>query len=125
MQGPSGDQAMNTTLTLLTTELMQRYYAGAFWRDDTIYSLVRAHAARTPEKYALRDRLRRITYGTLVESADRLAGDLAHHRRPAGQRVAGGLPSRIEGVVALLACSRNRYVCCPSLHRDHTAGEIV
>jgi acyl-CoA synthetase len=34
------------------------------------------------------------------------------------------LPSRIENVVALLACSRNGYVCCPSLHRDHTAGEI-
>jgi acyl-CoA synthetase len=27
--------------------------------------------------------------------------------------------------VALLACSRNGYVCCPSLHRDHTVGEIL
>jgi hypothetical protein len=26
---------------------------------------------------------------------------------------------------ALLACSRNGYVCCPSLHRDHTVGEVV
>ena len=42
-----------------------------------------------------------------------------------GQRVAVWLPSRIESVVALLACSRNGYVCCPSLHRDHTVGEIV
>ncbi len=35
------------------------------------------------------------------------------------------LPSRIESVIALLACSRNGYVCCPSLHRDHTIGEVV
>ncbi|HZU91065.1 MAG TPA: class I adenylate-forming enzyme family protein, partial [Stellaceae bacterium] len=27
--------------------------------------------------------------------------------------------------IALLACSRNGYVCCPSLHRDHTVAEIV
>src|SRR5262245_58862604 len=119
------EAAMNTTLTLLSTGLMQRYYAGGFWRDDTIYSLVRARAASRPEKYALRDRLRRITYGALVEAADRLAADLAHYGVRAGQRVAVWLPSRIEGVVALLACSRNRYVCCPSLHRDHTTGEIV
>ena len=32
---------------------------------------------------------------------------------------------RPETVIALLACSRDRYICCPSLHRDHTVGEIV
>jgi acyl-CoA synthetase len=35
------------------------------------------------------------------------------------------LPSRVETAIALLACSRNGYVCCPSLHRDHTVGEIA
>ena len=39
-----------------------------------------------------------------------------------GQRVAVWLPSRVETAIALLACSRNGYVCCPSLHRDHTVG---
>ena len=28
-------------------------------------------------------------------------------------------------MVALVACSRNGYVCCPSLHRDHTIGEAL
>jgi acyl-CoA synthetase len=27
--------------------------------------------------------------------------------------------------VALLACSKTGAVCCPSLHRDHTVGEVV
>ena len=35
------------------------------------------------------------------------------------------LPSRIESVVALLACSKSGAICCPSLHRDHTVGEVV
>jgi len=39
--------------------------------------------------------------------------------------VAVWLPSRAETAIALLACSRNGYVCCPSLHRDHTVGDIL
>jgi acyl-coenzyme A synthetase/AMP-(fatty) acid ligase len=35
------------------------------------------------------------------------------------------LPSRVETAIALLACSRKGYVCCPSLHRGHTVGEIA
>ena len=42
-----------------------------------------------------------------------------------GQRVGVWLPSRIESVVALLACSKSGAVCCPSLHRDHTTGEVT
>ena len=48
----------NTTLTLLSTELIKRYYAAGHWRDDTIYALVRDHARRAPDKPALRDRAR-------------------------------------------------------------------
>jgi acyl-CoA synthetase len=115
----------NTLLTLLSAELIRQHYASRHWRDDTIYSLVRDHARRAGEKFALRDRVRRIGYAALVEAADALAADLAARGVKPGERVAVWLPSRIEGVVALLACSRNGYVCCPSLHRDHTTAEIV
>lgn len=121
---PAG-AVMNTILTLLSPELMQRYYAAGFWRDDTIYSLVRAHAQRAPDKYAVREHLRRITYRELVGAADRVAADLANHGIRPGQRISIWLPSRIECAVALLACSRNGYACCPSLHRDHTVAEIT
>jgi acyl-CoA synthetase len=116
---------MNTILTRLSTELIEQYTAAGFWRSDTIYSLVRGHAARAPERFAVRDRFRRVSYRALAEAADALAADLAGRGVRPGQRVAVWLPSRIEGVVALLACSRNGYVSCPSLHRDHTVGEIV
>jgi acyl-CoA synthetase (AMP-forming)/AMP-acid ligase II len=115
----------NTLLTLLSAEQIKHYYAAGHWRDDTIYSLVRDHARRTPQKPALRDRFRRVDYATLAEAADALAAHLAARGVKPGERVAVWLPSRTESVIALLACSRNGYVCCPSLHRDHTTGEIV
>ena len=115
----------NTILTLLSAELVERHYASGHWRDDTIYSLVRDHARRAPEKFALRDRSRRLGYGELHAAVDALAADLAARGVRPGERVAVWLPSRMESVIALLACSRNGYVCCPSLHRDHTSAEIL
>jgi acyl-CoA synthetase len=111
--------------TLLDDALIKKYYAAGHWRDDTIYSLVRDHAARAPQSFALRDRWRRLTYRELLASADALAGDLAARGLAEGDCVSVWLPSRMEGVVALLACSRNGYICCPSLHRDHTVGEVL
>ena len=52
------DTAMRT---LLCDALIKKYYAAGFWRDDTIYSLVRGHAERAPESFAVRDRFRRMT----------------------------------------------------------------
>ncbi|MBO0739588.1 MAG: acyl--CoA ligase, partial [Alphaproteobacteria bacterium] len=58
-------------------------------------------------------------------AADRLAAHLAGHDIRSGQRVAVWLPGRVETAIALLACSRNGYVCCPSLHRDHAVRDIA
>jgi acyl-CoA synthetase len=73
----------------------------------------------------MRDRHRRLSYAELAAAADRLAAHLAGHGVRPGHRVAVWLPSRVETAITLLACSRNGYVCCPSLHRDHTVGEIA
>ena len=116
---------MNTILTRLSAELIEKYEAEGFWRGDTIYALVRWHAEHTPQAFAVRDRFRRLTYRELLAAADTLAADLAGHGVRAGQRVGVWLPSRIESVVALLACSKSGAICCPSLHRDHTVGEVV
>ncbi|MGA5795466.1 class I adenylate-forming enzyme family protein [Streptomyces cellulosae] len=115
----------HTTLTLLSGERLRAFYASGHWRDDTIYSLVRAQARFRPDAIAIQERFRSVTYRDLLDAADRLAGALdAGGVRP-GRRVAVWLPSRIETAVAVLACSRNGYVVCPSLHRDHTVTDIV
>jgi acyl-CoA synthetase (AMP-forming)/AMP-acid ligase II len=115
----------NTLLTLFHTDRYVEYYRAGFWRDDTVYTLVRAHAQRAPERIAVRSAHGDLTYRALLSEVDAFADDLARKGVTAGQRVAVWLPSRPETIVAFVACSRNGYVCCPSLHRDHTVGDVV
>jgi acyl-CoA synthetase (AMP-forming)/AMP-acid ligase II len=112
-------------LTLLRPSTVAVYTAAGFWGEETIYQLVARHARMTPLAPAVRDRCRRLSYSALVAAADRLAAHLASQGIRPSHRIAVWLPSRAETAIALLACSRNGYVCCPSLHRDHTVGEIV
>ncbi|SFK22658.1 acyl-CoA synthetase [Falsiroseomonas stagni DSM 19981] len=112
-------------LTLLDPDRLRQGYDSGFWRSETLYARAASQAVRAPGAIAIRDRRRAITWAALVAAADALAGDLRAAGLRAGQRVAVWLPSRVETLVALLACSRDRYVCCPSLHRDHTVGEVV
>jgi acyl-CoA synthetase len=112
-------------LTLLSYERLTAHYRDGFWKDDTIYALVAAHAARTPGRVAFRDAARTFTYAELLTAVDRFAADLATRGVRPGDRVAVWLPSRAEVAIAFLACSRNGYVCCPSLHRDHTVNNVI
>jgi len=115
----------NTVLTLFNEPEAHSYRAAGYWQDHTIYELVRGHSEATPDKTAVREGRRQVTYRALVDAADRLGGALQAQGLGRGMRVAVWLPSRAETVVALLACSRNGYICCPSLHRDHTVGEVI
>jgi acyl-CoA synthetase (AMP-forming)/AMP-acid ligase II len=116
---------MNTLLTLFNTDRLHDFTRAGFWRDDTFYDLVRGWAERAPDRVAVRSVNGDITYDALLGLVDALATDLDAAGLTQGQRVAVWLPSRPETIVALLACSRNGYICCPSLHRDHTVGDIV
>lgn len=116
---------MSTILTLHDPQIARRYYEAGFWREDTLYSLLARHAREQPHAYALRDSRRRLTWSQLFAWVDALAADLYGAALRRGQRVSVWLPSRAESVVALLACSRNGYVCNPSLHQNHTVAEVV
>ncbi|MGH7097815.1 MAG: class I adenylate-forming enzyme family protein [Stellaceae bacterium] len=112
-------------LSLLNAPTLLAYTSAGYWGEETLYALARRHAQATPDTFAVRDRHRRLTYAALIKAADRLAAHLAGQGLRAGDRVAVWLPSRIETAIALLACSRNGYVCCPSLHRDHTVAAVA
>jgi acyl-CoA synthetase (AMP-forming)/AMP-acid ligase II len=116
---------MAIRLQLLSSSTTAGDTPASFWRDETIYGLAARQARTIPGAFAVRDRYRRLSYASLVDAADRLGASLAGHGIASGDRVAVWLPSRVETAIALLACSRNGYVCCPSLHRDHTVGEVV
>jgi acyl-CoA synthetase (AMP-forming)/AMP-acid ligase II len=116
---------MTNILTRLSAEMIRTHEAAGFWGRDTIYGLMRGHAVRAPDTFAARDRFRRLTYRQLLAATDALAADLASRGVLPGQRIGVWLPNRIESVVALLACSKSGAIACPSLHRDHTTGEVV
>src|SRR5439155_341462 len=54
-----------------------------------------------------------------------VAADLAAKGLAGGDRVSIWLSSRIEAVIAFLACSRQGYACNPSLHRAYTPSEVA
>ncbi len=115
----------NTVLTTLSGAQIKSFYAAGYWREETIYDYARRNVQARPGSFAIRDRNRRLTYDELVGFADALAGKLERAGVQAGQRVGVWTSSRVETAIAWLACSRNRYVCCPSLHRDHTVGDVT
>lgn len=114
----------NTVLTMLSKEQITQFYASGHWRGDTIYACALAQAQARPDSHAIRDSHRRLTYADLVAAADALAARLHDSGVRAGQRVGLWTSSRVETAIVWLACSRNGYTCCPSLHRDHTVADV-
>ena len=115
----------NTLLTLHDPEAARHYYAAGLWREDTLYTLLTQHAARRPDAFAVRDSRGRLTWAELLALVDAVAADLHQAGLKHGERVAVWLPNRVEAVAVQLACSRQGYVCNPSLHRNYTVAEIV
>ncbi|MBI3041409.1 MAG: acyl--CoA ligase [Betaproteobacteria bacterium] len=116
---------MSTLLTLHDPQTARRYYEAGYWCEDTLYTRLAHHARKRPDAYALRDSRRRLTWSGLLAWVDALAFDFHRTGLKRGQRVSVWLPNRAEAAVVLLACSRNGYVCNPSLHQNYTVGEVV
>jgi acyl-CoA synthetase len=116
---------VSTILTLHDPHTACRYYEAGVWRDDTLYALLQRHAREQPLACCLRDSRRRITWSQLAAWVDALAADLHRSGLRRGQRISVWLPNRVECVVILLACSRDGYVCNPSLHQNYTTAEVM
>ena len=116
---------MSTILTLHDPQTARDYYARGLWRADTMYTLLHGHARARPQAHALRDSRRRVTWSQLAQWVDALAAELHAAGLKRGQRVSVWLPNRVESAVIFLACSRNGYVCNPSLHQNYTVHDVV
>jgi acyl-CoA synthetase len=116
---------MSHLLTLHDPARARENYLEGIWQTDTLYSLARRHATERGSAHAVRDGARRMTWSALVAWVDAVAADLHSAGLHRGDRVSIWLPNRLENVVIFLACSRNGYVCNPSLHQNYTVDEIV
>jgi acyl-CoA synthetase len=119
------DHCMTGFLTLHDPEKSQRFYEAGYWKTESFYGLLKRNAQQRPNVFFLRDAARRITYREALAWVDGLAATMAHAGLSPGDRVAVSSPNRIEVPLIFLACSRNGYVCNPSLHQNYTTREIV
>ncbi len=116
---------MSHLLTLHDPAAAREHYLSGVWQADTMYALLHRHATERGAAHALRDSTRRLSWSALAQWVDAVAADLHDAGLRRGDRVAIWLPSRLEAVIVELACSRNGYVCNPSLHQNYTTAEIV
>jgi acyl-CoA synthetase len=116
---------VSTILTLHDPQTAREYYRDGLWQQDTLYSLLRRHAAERPQAFALRDAAHRLSWSDLLAWVDSVAEHLHLAGVRRGERVSMWIPSRVESVVTFLACSRNGYVCNPSMHQNYTTGEVL
>ena len=116
---------MGTILTLHDPQIARAYHEAGHWRADTMYALARQHATKRPDTYAVRDSQQRLTWMDLIRWTDALAADLQRAGLRGGNRVSMWLPNRAEALVVMLACSRNGYVCNPSLHQNYTVDDVL
>lgn len=112
-------------LTLHDPQKTREHYASGAWQHDTMFGLLAKHTTQRPSSVALRDNFTTLTWLEVFNAVEALAATLHNAGLKVGDRVAIWLPSRVESVMILLACSRNGYVCCPSLHQSYTADEII
>lgn len=116
---------MSTILTLHDPQTARQYYREGLWQEHTLYSLLREHARSRPAAFALRDAVHRLSWSDLLAWVDSAAEDLHRAGLRRGERVSLWIPSRAESVVTLLACSRNGYICNPSMHQNYTTAEVL
>ncbi|RPI41070.1 MAG: cyclohexanecarboxylate-CoA ligase, partial [Betaproteobacteria bacterium] len=87
---------MSTILALHNPRRARSYYDAGWWREDTLYALLRANMRARPERWALRDSARRLTWRALHEWVEAIAADLHQAGLRPGDRVSVWLPNRAE-----------------------------
>ena len=65
---------MSLTLPLTSPEHAARYRAMGLWHDKTLYEFFAASAARHPNKTAIVEGSRRISYAELLQTVNDVAG---------------------------------------------------
>ena len=115
---------MQNILTLHSPQHARDHYQSGIWQQATLYTLASRHARERPDSWALRDADIRLTWREVVDWADSVAEALHRRGLKPGDRVGIWLPNVVHATIIFLACSRNGYVCCPSLHQNYTVDEI-
>jgi cyclohexanecarboxylate-CoA ligase/acyl-CoA synthetase len=100
-----------------------RYRAAGYWRDDTLRDWLAARARERPDRDALRQGERRVTWAALARLTRALECALDDLGVRKGDVVAVQLPNVVEFVVAYLAIA-GRGAVMQTLHMPYRAAEL-
>jgi non-ribosomal peptide synthetase component E (peptide arylation enzyme) len=87
-------------------ELRERYLRAGAWHDQTVFERVAVLAAEDPEREAVCDQTRRLSYADLLSASERLAAFLIDAGVLPQEVVAFQSGNSVELAVVHLACSR-------------------
>ena len=85
-------------------EFRERYLREGYWRAETISQALSRSALAHPEKTAVADASRTLTYAQLLEEARSFRDVLANHGLRRGERIIVQLPNCVEFASLSLAC---------------------
>jgi non-ribosomal peptide synthetase component E (peptide arylation enzyme) len=92
--------------TRLTDDLIARYQQSGHWGSETFYAILSARAAAHPDRIAIVDRGRRVTYAELKTRVDRVAAGFAALGIGSGDVVTIQLPNWVEFAYVFFALER-------------------
>src|SRR3989441_10575963 len=92
--------------TRLTDELVARYQQSGHWGPETFSTILARRASTHPDRVAIVDRGRRVTYGELKTRVDRVAAGLGALGIGAGDVVTLQLPNWAEFAYVFFALER-------------------
>jgi len=92
--------------TRLTDDLLVRYQKSGHWGSETFYSVLAARASSHPDRVAIVDRGRRVTYGELKTRVDRVAAGFKALGIGSGDVVTIQLPNWAEFAYVFVALER-------------------
>jgi len=99
-------RAPKTFHTRLTAERIERYTRSGHWGAETFYDVLARRASTHPDRVALVDRARRVTYGELKARVDRVAAHLSALGLGAGDIITIQLPNCAEFAYVFFAAER-------------------
>lgn len=109
-------------------EFARRYRQQGYWADITLHDMLAGSIRAAPERTALVQGERRISYGQLGDAIDRLAGRLINLGFRPLDRVVFQLPNSIEFVIAFLALLRIGVIpvlALPAHRRDEISHFVA
>jgi acyl-CoA synthetase (AMP-forming)/AMP-acid ligase II len=93
--------------------MIEIYCAAGLWQRRRFYQMIDEFAVQTPDKLAIADQTKRLTYAELAAAGNALASFLLERGIRAGEPVAVQAGSSADLFIGHVACSRAGFIFIP------------